>query len=264
MKKIVCSILGVCALFAAANIYAQEVVTIKASKNYIKRDITKLQAFEAVSIMDDIDVEFRQNADKDAAVYVYGSDNVLDIVRVSVVNGDLQVRFAQPTRIKGERRLKVIVAAPELSRVLVQNDGEFKLLGALTTDELDLQIVGKGKIALSSLKADTLNLKANGEGEVDINFMDIKNVKAAASDKAEIELKGIAGDMVLQNNGSETLDAENVRASKVKAIVNGSGDIKCFAIEQLDAQANGKGKLIYKGYPAQVNKMGDLKKIKQD
>ena len=70
--------------------------------------------------------------------------------------------------------------------------------------------------------------------------------------------------MLLVNGGSRTLDAEDLRSETVAANLFSSGDIKAYVTYLLVAKAEGRGKIIYKGYPTEIERKGNLKKIRRD
>ena len=89
----------------------------------------------------------------------------------------------------------------------------------------------------------------------------MKNVKATAvktviSGSGDVNLKGSAQKATLAVNGSGDISADKLTATNVVATVSGSGDISCYASKQLDAKVSGSGDIEYKGSPSVVNKQG--------
>ena len=207
---------------------------------------------------DDIDVEFRQGPASTASIY--GSDNLVDLVDVSVDNGVLTVKYAQPVRVRGERRLKVMLSGPELTRVNVQNDGEVDIEGTLNAKDLELHAMGLGDISADFVQADSVTLHATGRADIDVSNVTAQTLAAKAEGRGEIEASGSVTRATLENFGSGDIDADDLRADMVTAVVNGSGDVSCYAVKGLDAQVNGSGRVKYKGYPAALTKTVKPKK----
>lgn len=259
MKKTVLCLLSAFTLLFAANAYAQKTLSVTPSRNYISVAVSEIAPFTVISVTDDIDVEFRQGPAASASIY--GSDNLVELVDVSVLNGVLTVQYQQPVRVRGERRLKVMLSGPELTRVNVQNDGEVEIEGALNAQNLELHAMGLGEISADYVQADSVTLHATGRADIDLSNVQAQTLEAKAEGRGEIEASGTVSSAVLQNFGSGDIDAEHLRADMVSATVHGSGDISCYAAKSLDAHAMGSGKIKYKGYPAALTKTGKAKKI---
>ena len=89
----------------------------------------------------------------------------------------------------------------------------------------------------------------------------MKNVKATTvktivSGSGDVKIQGATQMAMLTVNGSGDISADKLTATNVVAIVSGSGDIPCYASKQLDAKASGSGDIEYKGSPSIVNKQG--------
>ena len=90
--------------------------------------------------------------------------------------------------------------------------------------------------------------------------MQVKQLEAAAFNKAEVELSGFAEAAQLINNGSEDIDADGLRVLEGHVQVNGAGDVEVFVVNNLKAEALGRGEIIYHGSPVLV-RSGNLKLI---
>lgn len=262
MKKTAVCLLAAFALLFTADAYAQKPLSVKPSQNYISVAVSEIAPFTVVSVTDDIDVEFRQGPTASASIY--GSDNLVELVDVSVDNGVLTVQYAQPVRVRGERRLKVMLSGPELTRVNVQNDGEVDIEGALNAGDLELHAMGLGEISADFVQADTVTLHVTGRADIDVDNLNAKTLQAKAEGRGEIDVSGTVTRATLENFGSGDIDAEDLRADMVTAVVNGSGSVSCYAVKGLDAQVNGSGRVKYKGYPAALTKTGKAKKVVHD
>lgn len=86
------------------------------------------------------------------------------------------------------------------------------------------------------------------------------NVPGASKLRAE----GETGRLEVKLSGAGLIDAEGLRARRVKADCNGAGSISVHATETLDASVNGVGVINYSGDPATVNRtVGGLGRINQ-
>ena len=63
---------------------------------------------------------------------------------------------------------------------------------------------------------------------------------------------GICSYAEMSNGSSGDIDASNLKATSVHATVMGSGEIKCYAVESLEAYRRSIGTIRYAGNPAGV------------
>ena len=102
----VTSMLVVLMFLLVTGIQAQ---TVTPSKKYITKELNNVSNFSSISVLGSPDVEYRQSNGSKTTVSIYGSDNLVDLLEVSTVNGVLQVNIKKGVKIlSGERRLKVI------------------------------------------------------------------------------------------------------------------------------------------------------------
>ena len=98
-----------------------------------------------------------------------------------------------------------------------------------TTDLIKILNSGASRISMDSLDTDKLDIVNSGVGEIDVC--------------------GIADDVVINNSGVGAVIAHNLKALNVKASVSGVGSVQCNASERLDASVSGVGSLRYSGNP---------------
>jgi len=236
----VTSMLVVLMFLLVTGIQAQ---TVTPSKKYITKELNNVSNFSSISVLGSPDVEYRQSNGSKTTVSIYGSDNLVDLLEVSTVNGVLQVNIKKGVKIlSGERRLKVIASSPSLNQVDIKGSADVYLKGAIKGNDLNLNIAGSGDIEAENLQYTNIFALVKGSGDIDL-----KNVKATT--------------VMSEVNGSGDISAEKLAATNVVATVAGSGDIVCYASRQLDARVSGSGDIEYKGSPSVVNKQGKKNSI---
>ena len=217
--------------------------TVTPSKKYITKELNNVSNFSSISVLGSPDVEYRQSNGSKTTVSIYGSDNLVDLLEVSTVNGVLQVNIKKDVKIlSGERRLKVIASSPSLNQVDIKGSADVYLKGTIKGNDLNLNIAGSGDIEAENLQYTNIFALVKGSGDIDL-----KNVKATT--------------VMSEVNGSGDISAEKLAATNVVATVAGSGDIVCYASRQLDARVSGSGDIEYKGSPSVVNKQGKKNSI---
>ena len=236
----VTSMLVVLMFLLVTGIQAQ---TVTPSKKYITKELNNVSNFSSIRVLGSPDVEYRQSNGSKTTVSIYGSDNLVDLLEVSTVNGVLQVNIKKGVKIlSGERRLKVIASSPSLNQVNIKGSADVYLKGTIKGNDLNLNIAGSGDIEAENLQYANIFALVKGSGDIDL-----KNVKATT--------------VMSEVNGSGDISAEKLAATNVVATVAGSGDIVCYASRQLDARVSGSGDIEYKGSPSVVNKQGKKNSI---
>ena len=236
----VTSMLVVLMFLLVTGIQAQ---TVTPSKKYITKELNNVSNFSSIRVLGSPDVEYRQSNGSKTTVSIYGSDNLVDLLEVSTVNGVLQVNIKKGVKIlSGERRLKVIASSPSLNQVDIKGSADVYLKGTIKGNDLNLNIAGSGDIEAENLQYANIFALVKGSGDIDL-----KNVKATT--------------VMSEVNGSGDISAEKLAATNVVATVAGSGDIVCYASRQLDARVSGSGDIKYKGSPSVVNKQGKKNSI---
>lgn len=255
MKKLkVTSVLAVLLFLSVAGVEAQ---TVTPSKKYITKELNNVGNFSAVTVLGSTDVEYRQNSGSATKVSIYGSDNLVDLVEVSAVNGVLHVSLKKGVRINsGERRLKVIASSSALNRVDIKGSADVHLKGMVKGADLKLNISGSGDIEAENLQYTGISCSVKGSGDVELKNVKANAVKAEVQGSGDVELKGSTRQATLTVKGSGDIKADKLTADNVVANISGSGDITCYASRKLDAKVSGSGDIEYKGSPSVVNKEG--------
>ena len=260
MKNLkVTSILVVLMFLLLTGIQAQ---TVTPSKKYITKELNNVSNFSSISVLGSPDVEYRQSDGSKTTVSIYGSDNLVDLLEVSTVNGVLQVNIKKGVKIlSGERRLKVIASSPSLNQVNIKGSADVYLKGAIKGNDLNLNIAGSGDIEAENLQYTNIFALVKGSGDIDLKNVKATTVVSEVNGSGDINMKGSAQKATLTVNGSGDISAEKLAATNVVATVAGSGDIVCYASRQLDARVSGSGDIKYKGSPSVVNKQGKKNSI---
>lgn len=255
----VTSMLVVLMFLCITGIQAQSVTP---SKKYITKDLNNVGNFTSIRVLGSPDVEYRQSSGSKTTVSIYGSDNLVDLLEVSAVNGVLQVNIKKGVKIlSGERRLKVIASSPSLKEVDIKGSADVYLKGTIKGNDLNLNIAGSGDIEAENLQYANIFALVKGSGDIDLKNVKATTVMSEVNGSGDINMKGSAQKATLTVNGSGDISAEKLAATNVVATVAGSGDIVCYASRQLDARVSGSGDIEYKGSPSVVNKQGKKNSI---
>lgn len=172
-------------------ITSMQAQSITPSKKYITKELNNVSNFSSIRVLGSPDVEYRQNSDSKTTVSIYGSDNLVDLLEVSTVNGVLQVNIKKGVKIlSGERRLKVIASSPSLDDVDIKGSADVYLKGTLKGADLNLNITGSGDIEAENLQYTNLSAFIKGSGDIDVKNVKATTVKTIVSGSGDVKMKG--------------------------------------------------------------------------
>lgn len=210
--------------------------SIKPSKNNITRDY-KVKEFKQVDASTVGDIYYTQSTDGQTSVQIYGPDNIINLIQVSVKGEQLVLAMEKRNNIKN-CKLKIRLSSPDLNRINFKGVGDVYIEEPFTTAQLDIESKGVGDVRITNLNCDKLTVSSMGVGDV--------------------ELRGKVQSANLASKGVGDIKAEELEAVHVDASSKGVGNISCHATESIKASAKGVGGIKYKGNPTQksLNKAG--------
>lgn len=240
--------------------------TVKASKNYVTKDI-KVENFTGLSVAGSPDVVYTQKSGK-PKVEVYTSDNIVDLLNIYVENNTLHIGFKKNVSVSYDK-LKVRVSSEDLNKISVAGSGDVELANGLKTDNLKISIAGSGDVEGKDITCNELSISVAGSGDIDAENVTCETLRTSVAGSGDMELSNVtatnteasvagSGTIILKGNtkeatysvaGSGDLYASDFVATKASASVTGSGDIKCHATDFLKVRTSGSGSVGYKGNP---------------
>lgn len=227
---------------------------ITSSNHYITQPVTqKLATFEKITVPSSVDVEFTTGTRQQLSIY--GADNVIPYVTLTVSNKTLTVGIKPNVSIQGKAKLKVLIESPRLTVIRTTGSGDVEVRG-LNTTLRNIEICGSGDVKTDQLQTQSLTVSITGSGDLEIRELKAGAVNVKASGSGDVELNGIAEKAVFTVNGSGDIDAEGLIVRNLTVQANGSGDIECYADVSLNASVNGSGDIEYRGNPQTINLSG--------
>ncbi len=234
---------------------------VTSSYHYITQPVTqKLAAFEKISVPSSVDVEFTTGTQQQLSIY--GADNVIPYVTLTVSNKTLTVGIKPDVSIQGKAKLKVLITSPRLTEIRIAGSGDVDVRGLNTTLQ-NIEICGSGDVKADRLQTQSLALSIIGSGDIEIRELKANVVNIKVNGSGDAELNGMAENAVFTVNGSGDIDAEKLIVRNLTAQVNGSGDIECYADVSLNASVNGSGDIEYRGNPQTINLSGRKSSIRR-
>lgn len=186
-----------------------------------------LNNFSSISVEDDADVYFIQ--DSVYRVEVTGQQNILAVLDLKVVDGQLKIAFLR--EVRRHDGLSVNIHAPFLNSLTINGSGNYTMEGNVHTDNMGLYINGSGNMVFDNLNCTNIDTKITGSGNLTIN--------GGNCNSATYNLLGSG------NVFTTALASKNTTAK-----ISGSGSISCWTNDNLSVSISGSGDVRYKGTPA--------------
>lgn len=211
------------------------------------RTITKnyrMPAFTAIESNSAGNIFFRQG--NTTSVRAEGNEDLLDKLKVSVLNGVLMIDMEERTwkRFKNKKnKLTIFITSPSLEALELNGVGNIKLEGTVNTPRIEIESDGVGNLAAENLVCDHIILTSDGVGN--------------------LRLAGTTNTISITSDGVGNIHAEHLIAHSADVISNGVGNVRFHAAKTADVSANGIGNVSYYGNPETKNiRKNGLGKVK--
>ena len=215
---------------------------IEPSNNYITRDY-KVTDFDKIDISAVANIHYTQSTDNSTSVKVYGPDNIVDLIEVSITDGTLVMKMKKKniSNIKG---MKINITSPQIRGITQHGVGNLYAEEGIRTSSLAIYNHGVGNLKIRNIKCEDIDVRATGVGNV--------------------ELSGEVVNASMSAEGVGNLSADELKSENVEARSNGVGNLSCYATKSISATNSGIGNIRYKGDPVdkKLNKSG-IGSIKQ-
>ena len=217
-------------------------------------------------------------------------------MHIASQDGVLHIKYSKPITVLGDQHVRVFASAPNISRIEVREAGEIHSHAPVTVQELTLITDGKGEIELDDVQAQSVMADVGGDSEIDIGMLmcqtlhvkatntasfdaqraDCDTVHAQAMNRAGISISGLNGQTVMAENWQAAktelkgrvatasltahdhseINAKALQAENANVSAERSAHIGVRVAGTLNAQADKRGVVEYKGWPEVVNKTG--------
>ena len=211
----------------------------------VKRLEFKVGDFTSLALIDDINVNYRCNADSAGMVVVTSTQDVVDHIIFSLSNkGRLSIQLDEVIeRMEGLPTLTVYSSSLNVA----ENDGDsmLRVTGLPPMKEFKVRLTDNGKVIMRGVRASQLELQI-------------------LSGKGKIIANGYCDDLALRLVGTGEIQADEVDATNVSCRIIGTGSMGCNVLGgELKVSGSGTGKVYYKGNPSKVTvrKLGTIKAI---
>jgi hypothetical protein len=124
-------------------------------------------------------------------------------------------------------------------------------------------MIPKSKVQITVQAANIRSLASSGAGSIVFNGVKNDSLDVDVSGAGSIEMSGTTGTFNLTVSGAGNIDAENLVATNVHAVLSGVGNVNVHAIETLTAKVSGVGAVQYIGDPKVVAEMSGLGQVRK-
>lgn len=210
-----------------------------------KLHVVKVGDFKRLSLVDNINVNYRCNPDS-AGLAVFSSTQEIadDIIFRLSDSGRLTIQVDDETE-RNAQLPNIIIYSSSLEEAENAGDSTLRLSGLPMMPLFKVRLLDNGKIIARSLRASKLELHL-------------------LSGKGKIIASGKCDELALRLVGTGEIQADQVVATDVSCRIMGTGSIGCHVDGGiLKVNGSGTGKVYYKGNPSKVSvkKLGTIKAI---
>ena len=111
---------------------------IAPSKNYITRDY-QIKDFNSIDATTVGDINYTQSTDGKSSLQIYGPDNFVKLIQVSVKGNTLILAMDKHKKIKNAKKLKITISSPDLNRIQFKGVGNIHIDNKFVTGRLDIE-----------------------------------------------------------------------------------------------------------------------------
>lgn len=192
------------------------------------RDIS---GYSGVVVRGSVDVVL--TAKEQGKVTISAEENIIPIITMKIVNGNLEISFKENTNFSDKKDAKVYVPSNGVNKIELSGSGDIENQGIL--------------------KAQSLTLHLRGSGDMKLNISAV-SVSAQLFGSGDMELKGNTKDFNIDLRGSGDISAYQLSSQKVEASLAGSGDVEVNASSSFKGDVRGSGTIKVKGNPSDVQR----------
>lgn len=215
------------------------------ASSQVKRHEIKVADFTRVNLLDDINVDYRCNADSAGLIVIDCASEVAKSLIFSVNDkGRLSIQVDDTYERQGNLP-KLTIYSSTLDEAENSGDSTLRISGLPAMKSFKVRNTDNGKVIVRDIRASQLELQI-------------------LSGKGKIIANGACDDLSLRLIGTGEIQADKVEATNVSCRIMGTGSMGCKVNGgQLKVNGSGTGKVYYKGQPSKVtvHKLGTIKAI---
>ena len=193
------------------------------AQEYKTREVPNAPAFSAVEISGgDVNVYFSQGTGY--AFSVNGPAKLVKAIKIKVKENTLFIEYNEPFFTGDDNDVAVYVTAPQLNRIAVSGEADFKSKTAFQGNELTIKTRQNGEVSMKNVTVGQVNIDSKGSSSVDIDYIEANKIRVSSLDRAEVELSGTTGQLEVVKKGMfAEIDTKKLITTRVAGGNGGNG-----------------------------------------
>lgn len=185
------------------------------AQDYKTREVPNAPAFSAIEVSGaDVNVYFSQG--EGYSFSVNGPAKLVKATKIKVKENTLIVEYKQPLFTGDDDDISVYITAPQLNKVAVAGEADFKNKTYLQGQDLTIKTRQNGEVSLKKVNIGQLKIDAKGSSSVDIDYIEANKISVSSLDRAEVELSGRTGVLEITKRGMfAEIDTEKLIATQM-------------------------------------------------
>ena len=174
---------------------------------------------------------------------IEADENLLEYIEIETFGNTLEVHIRKGINLKEFKELNLYISMKEVK--------DISLSGMIS-------LIGENRI-----QGDEITLNHGGMGTTKLDLLTNK-LEASIHGMAKLKLEGEVNQVFLDNSGMGSIEAENLKATRLKIDNSGMGNADVYATTELDISSSGMGKVTYSG-SAEIKSMNSsgMAKVKR-
>lgn len=169
---------------------------------------------------------------KEGEITIEGEDNLIDHIVTEVKNNTLEIYTENGFNVNFTRKITITVAYHDIEKARLTGSG------SITSNE--------------AIKADTFHTSVTGSGTIKL-MLSANEAHAEVTGSGDLDLEGSTTSLYAEVTGSGDISAYELKAQNADARVSGSGGIKLYCSDKLNARVTGSGDIYYEGSPKKTS-----------
>lgn len=204
------------------------------------------EPFHGVELDGSFDVTINQGVQQN--VLVLGNENIIDKLKMDVLNGILYLSLEPGNYVNYDLEVKLTI--PTIDYVSLSGSGDIEIGTFVGIKKLTVKLDGSGDIDSEGVLEILSEAELELDGSGDINLkLKANSVVASLDGSGDIDLEGASSTLEVRLDGSGGIKAFKLESLETKAYLEGSGNIDIYASKKLKATLDGSGDIRYKGEP---------------
>lgn len=185
--------------------------------------------FSRLKVTDAINVDYRQSSDSAGQVVFQASPAMASQIAFTPSGDELKIHFTSDSRPQGVVPT-VTVYSTFLTQVTNTSDSTVRVMTVTPCPQFSARQEGNGRVVVRNVQATRVSAKLlTGNGQVIVY--------------------GKADEASLSMTGTGLIQADGLEAKNVKVSATGTGQVGCWATNELKVSGAGTTKVFYRGNP---------------